>query len=53
VAGLLAQVNRVLPESEAGTGQEGQSGEESASALSPSLLTTLGDRAARRNNQVG
>jgi hypothetical protein len=53
VAGLLAQVNRVLPESGAGTGPEGQSGEESASALSPSLLTTLGDRAARRNNQVG
>jgi NAD(P)-dependent dehydrogenase (short-subunit alcohol dehydrogenase family) len=50
-ASVLASVNRLLPSSdEAGT--RGRKGEASASALSPSVLTVLGDRAARRNNQV-
>jgi hypothetical protein len=30
-----------------------RTGEASTSGLSPSVLTVLGDRAARRNNQVG
>jgi NAD(P)-dependent dehydrogenase (short-subunit alcohol dehydrogenase family) len=51
-AELLAGVNRLLPSSEADSGQKGRKGEASTSALSPSVLTVLGDRAARRNNQV-
>jgi short-subunit dehydrogenase len=31
----------------------GRTGKASTSALSPSVLTVLGDRAARRNNQQG
>jgi NAD(P)-dependent dehydrogenase (short-subunit alcohol dehydrogenase family) len=51
-AGLLAGVGRLLPEGEGPAGQVGRKGEASTSGLSPSLLTVLGDRAARRNNQV-
>jgi hypothetical protein len=50
-AELLAHVNRLLPESN-GEGQRGRKGEDSTSALSPSMLTVLGERAARRNNGV-
>jgi NAD(P)-dependent dehydrogenase (short-subunit alcohol dehydrogenase family) len=51
-AGLLAGVNRLLPASDEFTGRIGRTGAASTSALSPSVLTVLGDRAARRNNQL-
>jgi NAD(P)-dependent dehydrogenase (short-subunit alcohol dehydrogenase family) len=51
-ADLLAGVNRLLPASDGEARYEGRTGEASTSALSPSLLTVLGERAARRNNQV-
>ena len=50
-AELLARVSRLLPTSN-GEGQRGRKGEDSTSALSPSVLTVLGERAARRNNEV-
>ena len=50
-AGLLAAAARLLPGSPDGpTGR--RKGEESRSWLSPSWLTRLGERAARRNNQL-
>jgi NAD(P)-dependent dehydrogenase (short-subunit alcohol dehydrogenase family) len=50
-ARVLAAVNRLLPGAPArGTGR--RRGAESQSRLSPSLLTRLGDRAARRYNQM-
>jgi NAD(P)-dependent dehydrogenase (short-subunit alcohol dehydrogenase family) len=51
-AGLLDRVNRLLPGSNGAAGRRAVKGEGSASALSPSWLTALGDRAARRNNQL-
>lgn len=50
-AELLTRANRLLPASH-GEGQSGRKGEDSTSALSPSMLTVLGERAARRNNEV-
>lgn len=56
-AELLGLVNRLLPGSR-GSGRPSAvaagavKGEASTSSLSPSLLTTLGDRAAERGNQV-
>jgi len=53
-ARLLAGVNRLLPANDDGlAGGIRRKGEASTSRLSPSVLTVLGDRAARRNNQVG
>jgi NAD(P)-dependent dehydrogenase (short-subunit alcohol dehydrogenase family) len=52
-ARLLAGVNRLLPASDGPAGGMRRTGEASTSGLSPSVLTVLGDRAARRNNQVG
>jgi NAD(P)-dependent dehydrogenase (short-subunit alcohol dehydrogenase family) len=52
-ARLLAGVNGLLPASDGPAGRIGRKGAASTSALSPSLLTVLGDRAARRNNQLG
>ncbi|HTG48947.1 MAG TPA: SDR family NAD(P)-dependent oxidoreductase, partial [Gemmatimonadales bacterium] len=50
-ARLLAGVNRLLPRAPSGrTGR--RRGAESQSPLSPSLLTRLGDRAARQYNQL-
>jgi NAD(P)-dependent dehydrogenase (short-subunit alcohol dehydrogenase family) len=49
---LLAFVNMILPQP-GGIGQRAAYGFESQSALSPSWLTTLGDRAAARNNELG
>ena len=52
IAGLLGLVSRLLP----GPGENGSRGVRAAnseSALSPSLLTVLGDRAAARNNEIG
>jgi NAD(P)-dependent dehydrogenase (short-subunit alcohol dehydrogenase family) len=52
---LLAGVNRLLPSGPGASNQRRQrrwKGEDSTSALSPSMLTILGERAARRHNQV-
>jgi short-subunit dehydrogenase len=51
VAGLLAFANRLLP-GPGGVGKALREGKESQSAVSPSVLTTLGDRAALQNNEV-
>lgn len=48
---ILALTNRFLPEA-GGVGTENRKGRESASAWSPSWLTTLNDDAATRNNEV-
>jgi NAD(P)-dependent dehydrogenase (short-subunit alcohol dehydrogenase family) len=48
---LLAAVNRGLPAADGGI-QGAVKGEHSESKLAPSVLTRLGDRAARRSNQV-
>jgi short-subunit dehydrogenase len=50
-ASMLALANRLMPES-GGIGTEGVRGSASESAASPSVLTALGDAAARRNNEV-
>lgn len=47
---VLSLVNRLLP-GPGGIGRARAEGRESQSALSPSLLTALGDAAAARNNQ--
>jgi short-subunit dehydrogenase len=51
-ADLLGVVNQLLPPP-GGIGAERARGSESESSLSPSFLTSLGDRAARANNQLG
>jgi NAD(P)-dependent dehydrogenase (short-subunit alcohol dehydrogenase family) len=48
---LLAVMARLLP-APGGVGTERVEGKNSTSALSPSVLTTLGDRAAERNNEM-
>ncbi len=50
-AGVLAAAGRLLPESPR-TPSGRREGRESRSWLSPSWLTRLGERAARRNNQL-
>jgi NAD(P)-dependent dehydrogenase (short-subunit alcohol dehydrogenase family) len=49
---LLGLVNRFLPDP-GGIGTRKAKGAESRSALSPSWLTSLSDRAAQNNNQLG
>jgi short-subunit dehydrogenase len=51
-ADLLGVVNQLLPPP-GGIGAERARGSESESSLSPSFLTLLGDKAARKNNQLG
>ena len=51
-AGILGQVNRALPDA-GGVGTARVRGAESQSRVSPSPLTTLGDRAAASNNELG
>jgi NAD(P)-dependent dehydrogenase (short-subunit alcohol dehydrogenase family) len=51
-AELLAIVNRLLP-APGGIGRKRAKGKDSESALAPSVLTTLTEWAARRNNEVG
>jgi hypothetical protein len=51
-AELLGLVNRCLPSAPADGEGVRLKGEDSVSALSPSWLTRLGDRAAERNNQT-
>lgn len=48
---ILAIINRFLP-SMGGIGQQSAYGYESESSASPSILTALGERAARANNQM-
>jgi NAD(P)-dependent dehydrogenase (short-subunit alcohol dehydrogenase family) len=48
---LLAAANRVLP-GPGGIGQRVAKGKDSTSAVSPSLLTAMSERAATRNNEV-
>ncbi|HEX6719711.1 MAG TPA: SDR family oxidoreductase [Pyrinomonadaceae bacterium] len=48
---MLAMANRLLPEA-GGVGTERKKGRDSASAWSPSWLTTLNEEAATRNNEV-
>ena len=50
-ASILAAVNQLLP-APGGIGSARATGKESASMLSPSVLTTLGERAAQNFNQV-
>jgi short-subunit dehydrogenase len=50
-AGILATVDRLLPDARGGSGGR-RKGSESQSRLSPSWLTRLGDRAARKYNQM-
>src|SRR5687768_16914435 len=50
-ADLLALVNRLLP-APGGIGRKRAKGRDSESALAPSILTTLSDRAAERNNEM-
>jgi NAD(P)-dependent dehydrogenase (short-subunit alcohol dehydrogenase family) len=50
-ADILAAVNRLLP-GPGGIGRARAKGKESESALAPSVLTTLTERAARRNNEI-
>jgi NAD(P)-dependent dehydrogenase (short-subunit alcohol dehydrogenase family) len=50
-AGLLALMNRIMPGAE-GMGKETHLGKESESWASPSPLTALTERAARRNNEL-
>jgi len=51
VTEFLALANLLLPQM-GGIGQRAAKGYESESPLSPSWLTTLGDRAALRNNEI-
>jgi NAD(P)-dependent dehydrogenase (short-subunit alcohol dehydrogenase family) len=51
-AELLGLVNRCLPSPPGDGGGARFKGEDSVSPLSPSWLTRLGDRAAKRNNQT-
>src|SRR5204863_8081878 len=50
-ADILALANRLLP-GPGGIGRKRAKGKESESPLAPSVLTTLSDWAARRNNEV-
>jgi NAD(P)-dependent dehydrogenase (short-subunit alcohol dehydrogenase family) len=51
VASVLAGANRLLPR-QGGIGPESALGKDSHSFLSPSAVTTLGERAAIKNNEV-
>jgi short-subunit dehydrogenase len=48
---LLGAINRLLPKP-GGIGQQRLTGQESTSCVSPSIMTTLNERAARRYNQL-
>jgi hypothetical protein len=51
IAGVLATVDRLLPGAD-GAGAGRRRGADSQSWLSPSWMTRLGDRAARKFNQI-
>ncbi len=50
-ADLMALVNRLLP-APGGIGRRSAKGKDSESAIAPSILTTLTERAAARNNEI-
>ena len=50
-ADLMAIVNRLLP-APGGIGRRSAKGKESESAVAPSILTALSERAAARNNEI-
>jgi hypothetical protein len=50
-ADLLGLINRLLPEP-GGSGSGRAKGHESQSNLSPSWLTALSEKAAKRNNEI-
>jgi hypothetical protein len=49
---LLGLVTELLP-GPGGIGEQKAKGKDSASSISPSILTMLNDRAALRNNEMG
>src|SRR5262249_22905725 len=51
IADFLGLVNRLMP-APGGIGESHLKGSDSQSSIFPSWLTLLGDRAARRNNEV-
>lgn len=52
MGGVFAAANHFLP-GPGGIGKDIAKGKDSASSAAPSLLTTLSDRAAERNNEIG
>jgi hypothetical protein len=48
---VLTMINRWMPAA-GGIGAQTRAGRDSTSAIAPSKLTTLGDRAAARNNEL-
>jgi NAD(P)-dependent dehydrogenase (short-subunit alcohol dehydrogenase family) len=50
--GIESLVNALLPAPTGPEGDHGKAGRDSTSAVAPSVLTTLGDRAAARNNEL-
>ena len=52
-AGALKLMNRLLPAPTGAAGDQSKPGRASQSALAPSLLTSLADRAAAENNGLG
>jgi NAD(P)-dependent dehydrogenase (short-subunit alcohol dehydrogenase family) len=53
VAGAMALATRILPGPVGSEGDRRMPGHEARSPWAPSILTTLGDRAAVRNNELG
>jgi short-subunit dehydrogenase len=51
-ADMLGLVNQILPKAREGEGDKLMRGAESRSAMAPSVLTRLADRAASRNNET-
>lgn len=51
-ARLMSAINRLLPSAAAFQGNESRTGWQSVSAIAPSRLTTLGDRASLENNEL-
>jgi len=51
-ADIMGLVNELLPRP-SGIGHQKAKGKDSSSAISPSILTILNDKAALRNNEMG
>lgn len=52
-ADLMSLVNQLLPSANGGVGKGYAKGKESESVVSPSILTTLVDKASEKNNELG
>jgi hypothetical protein len=50
-ANIFSVVNRLLP-SVGGIGTRAAKGEDSFSSISPSWITALGEKAAKKNNEI-